>query len=92
MCNGVDISDLTRFYPGYKLDHLPQSVKTMIWNAKGQKKQRTEEEDHRKIAANVTANLQGQNQQNPPPPEKDSDKKTKGGRNGSAFGSGAYHN
>ena len=91
MCNGVDISDLTRFYPGHELDRLPQSIKTMIWNAKGQKKQRTEEENHRKIAAMVTANLQGQNQQTNQQAD-NTDRKTKGGKNGSAFGSGAYHN
>ena len=106
MVNGVDITDLTRYYTGEELDKLPAHVKSMIWEAKkrqrGQNDNHGGQDHHRIQATNSQPRAQSRNEPSPiianPQGNEVNDNATEVSaisgasnmNNGRRFGSGAY--
>jgi hypothetical protein len=76
LCNGVDISDLTRWYTEEELSRLTNEVRQDIWKAKHDR--------DNKRSSNVSTVVSAEKEETPTKlPET-------GGQNGMNFGSGAY--
>ena len=90
-CNKVDVTDMTRKFSNDEYEKLPPHIRTMIWEARKEKKRpRDDLNEETKTIFNVQTNTQNDDKNKDKTEKQESNNTKKGSHNGRRFGSNAY--